>query len=100
MRVSGHVSRAIATAIAVAGFTSALVLSLGFAGRAGQASAPAGPAPVFWVDPANGAECFAKGLSVIQGDADKDHAFYVDGACDDAILRQPLQTTLRTDKSM
>jgi methionine biosynthesis protein MetW len=52
------------------------------------------------IDPANVAECVGKGLSVIQGDADKDLAFYPDGAFDYAILSQTLQTTMRPDKVM
>jgi methionine biosynthesis protein MetW len=47
------------------------------------------------IDPANVAQCVEKGLSVIQGDADKDLAFYPDGAVDYAILSQTLQTTMR-----
>ena len=47
------------------------------------------------IDPANVAECVAAGLSVIQGDADTDLAFYPDGAVDYAILSQTLQTTMR-----
>jgi methionine biosynthesis protein MetW len=47
------------------------------------------------IDPANVAECVAKGLSVIQGDADTDLGFYPDGAVDYAILSQTLQTTMR-----
>lgn len=43
----------------------------------------------------NVAECVGKGLSVIQGDADRDLAFYPDGAFDYAILSQTLQTTMR-----
>lgn len=52
------------------------------------------------IDQANVAECVGKGLSVIQGDADKDLAFYPDGAFDYAILSQTLQTTMRPDKVM
>lgn len=52
------------------------------------------------IDPANVADCVGKGLSVIQGDADKDLAFYPDGAFDYAILSQTLQTTMRPDKVM
>jgi methionine biosynthesis protein MetW len=52
------------------------------------------------IDSANVAECVGKGLSVIQGDADKDLAFYPDGAFDYAILSQTLQTTLRPDRVM
>jgi len=49
------------------------------------------------IDPANVAECVGKGLSVIQGDADKDLAFYPNGSFDYAILSQTLQTTMRPD---
>ena len=41
--------------------------------------------------------CVARGLSVIQGDADQDLSFYPDGAVDYAILSQTLQTTKRPD---
>ncbi len=47
------------------------------------------------IDPANVAECVGKGLSVIQGDADSDLAFYPDRSVDYAILSQTLQTTHR-----
>ncbi|WP_067737753.1 methionine biosynthesis protein MetW [Novosphingobium naphthalenivorans] len=47
--------------------------------------------------PANVGACVARGLSVIQGDADKDLAFYPDKSVDYAILSQTLQTTLRPD---
>lgn len=49
------------------------------------------------LDPANVGACVARGLSVIQGDADKDLAFYPDKSVDYAILSQTLQTTLRPD---
>jgi methionine biosynthesis protein MetW len=49
------------------------------------------------IDPENVADCVAKGLSVIQGDADRDLAFYPDGGFDVAILSQTLQTTKRPD---
>lgn len=49
------------------------------------------------IDPANVAECVGRGLSVIQGDADRDLADYPDGAFDYAILSQTLQTTMRPD---
>lgn len=49
------------------------------------------------IDSANVAECVARGLSVIQGDADRDLAYYPDGAFDYAILSQTLQTTMRPD---
>ena len=45
------------------------------------------------LDPANVAAAVARGLSVIQGDADTDLAYYPDGAFDYAILSQTLQTT-------
>ncbi|MET1756434.1 methionine biosynthesis protein MetW [Novosphingobium sp. RD2P27] len=50
------------------------------------------------IDPANVAECVARGLSVIQGDADKDLAFYPDSSVEYAILSQTLQTTMRPDR--
>ncbi len=43
------------------------------------------------------AECVAKGLPVMQGDADTDLADYPDAAFDYAILSQTLQTTKRPD---
>ena len=43
------------------------------------------------------AECVARGLSVMQGDADSDLADYPDAAFDYAILSQTLQTTHRPD---
>ncbi len=49
------------------------------------------------IDSANVAECVARGLSVIQGDAVRDLADYPDGAFDYAILSQTLQTTMRPD---
>ena len=52
------------------------------------------------IDPGDVAACVGKGLSVIQGDADKDLAFYPDGAFDYAILSQTLQTTMRPDQVM
>jgi methionine biosynthesis protein MetW len=50
------------------------------------------------LDPHNVAECVARGLSVIQGDADIDLADYPDAAFDYAILSQTLQTTKRPDR--
>ena len=41
--------------------------------------------------------CVARGLSVVQGDADRDLSFYPDGAFDYAVLSQTLQTTARPD---
>ena len=49
------------------------------------------------IDAANVAACVARGLSVIQGDADSDLAEYPDGSFDYAILSQTLQTTRRPD---
>ncbi len=49
------------------------------------------------LDQHNVAECVARGLSVIQGDADSDLVFYPDGGFDYAILSQTLQTTKRPD---
>ena len=41
--------------------------------------------------------CVARGLSVVQGDADRDLSFYPDGAFDYAVLSQTLQTAARPD---
>lgn len=49
------------------------------------------------LEPHNVAECVGRGLSVIQGDADTDLAFYPDRSFDYAILSQTLQTTKRPD---
>lgn len=49
------------------------------------------------LDRANVTECVARGLSVIQGNADTDLADYPDAAFDCAILSQTLQTTMRPD---
>jgi methionine biosynthesis protein MetW len=49
------------------------------------------------LDRGNVAACVARGLSVIQGDADVDLADYPDRAFDYAILSQTLQTTQRPD---
>lgn len=49
------------------------------------------------LDAASVATCMARGLPVIQGDANHDLAFYPDGAFDFAILSQTLQTTARPD---
>ena len=43
------------------------------------------------------AECVARGLSVVQGDAERDLADYPDGAFDYAVLGQTLQTAQRPD---
>ena len=50
------------------------------------------------LDAGNVAACVARGLSVIQGDADTDLADYPDAAFDCAILSQTLQTTKRPDQ--
>ena len=50
------------------------------------------------LDQHNVAECVARGLSVIQGDADSDLVYYPDGGFDYAILSQTLQTTKRPDQ--
>ena len=50
------------------------------------------------LDGANVADCVAKGLSVVQGDADADLGFYPDASFDVAILSQTLQTTRRPDR--
>lgn len=49
------------------------------------------------IDAGNVAECVARGLSVIQGDANSDLSTYPDAAFDYAILSQTLQTTARPD---
>ena len=49
------------------------------------------------LDQHNVAECVARGLSVIQGDADLDLGYYPDASFDYAILSQTLQTTKRPD---
>jgi methionine biosynthesis protein MetW len=49
------------------------------------------------LDAANVSAAMARGLSVIQGDADADLATYPDAAFDYAILSQTLQTTRRPD---
>lgn len=49
------------------------------------------------IERANVATAVARGLSVIQGDADCDLADYPDAAFDYAILSQTLQTTMRPD---
>ena len=49
------------------------------------------------LDPAQVALCVARGLSVVQGDANTDLADYPDKAFDYAILSQTLQTATRPD---
>nr|WP_250890144.1 methionine biosynthesis protein MetW [Sphingobium nicotianae] len=50
------------------------------------------------IDPANVASAVARGLSVVQGDADTDLSYYPDNSFHYAILSQTLQTTRRPDK--
>lgn len=52
------------------------------------------------LDPRDVASAVAKGLSVVQGDADTDLADYPDNSFDYAILSQTLQTTRRPDLVM
>ena len=49
------------------------------------------------LNPESVANCMARGLSVIQGDANVDLASYPNAAFDYAILSQTLQTTMRPD---
>ena len=49
------------------------------------------------IDPANVAAAVGRGLSVVQGDADRDLADYPDQSFDYAILSQTLQTARRPD---
>jgi methionine biosynthesis protein MetW len=52
------------------------------------------------VDPELVERCVARGLSVVQGDADRDLADYPDKAFDYAILSQTLQTAARPDRML
>ena len=52
------------------------------------------------IDPECVERCVARGLSVVQGDADRDLTFYPDGAFDVAILSQTLQTAARPDRML
>lgn len=49
------------------------------------------------IDPELVERCVSRGLSVVQGDADRDLADYPDAAFDVAILSQTLQTAQRPD---
>ena len=49
------------------------------------------------IDPEEVEKCVARGLSAIQGDADRDLADYPDDAFDYAVLSQTLQTAERPD---
>ncbi len=50
------------------------------------------------LDPGNVAAAVARGLAVVQGDADTDLGYYPDASFDYAILSQTLQTTRQPDK--
>ena len=52
------------------------------------------------IDPENVELCVSRGLSAIQGDANRDLAEYPDGAFDYAILSQTLQTAARPDRML
>lgn len=52
------------------------------------------------IDPVQVERCVARGLSVVQGDADSDLADYPDKAFDYAILSQTLQTAARPDRML
>ncbi len=52
------------------------------------------------IDPDCVARCVAQGLSVVQGDADRDLADYPDCGFDHAILSQTLQTAARPDRML
>ena len=50
------------------------------------------------IDSMNVASAVARGLSVVQGDADTDLSYYPDKTFDYAVLSQTLQTTQRPDR--
>lgn len=52
------------------------------------------------IDPECVEKCVERGLSVVQGDADRDLGFYPDGAFDYAVLSQTLQTAERPDRML
>jgi methionine biosynthesis protein MetW len=52
------------------------------------------------IDPVLVERCVARGLSVVQGDADRDLADYPDHSFDYAILSQTLQTAARPDRML
>ncbi len=52
------------------------------------------------IDAAQVEQCVARGLSVVQGDADRDLTEYPDGAFDYAIMSQTLQTAERPDLTL
>ena len=52
------------------------------------------------IDPVMVEKCVARGLSVVQGDANRDLAEYPDNAFDYTVLGQTLQTSARPDKTL
>ena len=52
------------------------------------------------IDPELVEKCVSKGLSVVQGDANRDLADYPDNAFDYTVLGQTLQTSARPDKTL
>ena len=52
------------------------------------------------IDAANVSAAVSRGLSVVQGDADTDLAYYPDGAFDYAVLSQTLQTARAPDRAL
>lgn len=52
------------------------------------------------IDPEMVEKCVARGLSVVQGDANRDLADYPDNAFDYTVLGQTLQTSARPDRTL
>jgi methionine biosynthesis protein MetW len=52
------------------------------------------------IDPESVERCVSQGLSVVQGDADRDLADYPDKGFDYAVLSQTLQTAARPDRML
>ena len=52
------------------------------------------------IDPVMVEKCVSRGLSVVQGDANRDLAEYPDNAFDYTVLGQTLQTSARPDKTL
>lgn len=52
------------------------------------------------IDPELVEKCVSRGLSVVQGDANRDLADYPDNAFDYTVLGQTLQTSARPDKTL
>lgn len=52
------------------------------------------------IDPVLVEKCVSRGLSVVQGDANRDLAEYPDNAFDYTVLGQTLQTSARPDRTM